>query len=152
LLRPGDLLFTRYNGNPEFVGVAGVVRTNDELVYPDKLIRLRLPDGSPVSSDFLEIAVNSGLARKFLRCRVRTTAGQAGISGADLKACPVAFPPSRSQQAEVVQEVHRALTEANATAAAVATNLRRSERLRSAILKLAFEGRLVGEEEDIIHA
>jgi hypothetical protein len=64
----------------------------------------------------------------------------------------VAFPPSRSQQAEVVQEVHRALTEANATAAAVATNLRRSERLRSAILKLAFEGRLVGEEEDIIHA
>ncbi|HWB84457.1 MAG TPA: restriction endonuclease subunit S [Bryobacteraceae bacterium] len=152
LLRAGDLLFTRYNGNPEFVGVAGVLRTEEQLVYPDKLIRLRLPDDSPVSPDFLEIAVNSGQSRKFLRSRVRTTAGQAGISGADIKACPVAFPPSHTQQAELVQEVQRALTQANATAATVATNIRRAERLRSGILKLAFEGHLVVQEKGVIHA
>jgi type I restriction enzyme S subunit len=152
LLRPGDLLFTRYNGNPEFVGVAGVVRTDEQLVYPDKLIRLRLPHDAPISSDFLEIAVNSGLSRKFLQSRVHTTAGQAGISGADIRACPVAFPPSYTRQAELVEEVQRALTQANATALAVAANIRRSERLRSGILKLAFEGYLVGQEKGVIHA
>jgi hypothetical protein len=38
LLRDGDLLFTRYNGNPDFVAVCGVVRgLKRDTAYPDKL-------------------------------------------------------------------------------------------------------------------
>jgi len=40
LLAPGDLLFTRYNGNPRFVGACAVVPENaGPLTYPDKLAR-----------------------------------------------------------------------------------------------------------------
>lgn len=42
-LRAGDLLFTRYNGNPDLVANCGMVRILDEqLIYPDKLIRIRV--------------------------------------------------------------------------------------------------------------
>jgi type I restriction enzyme S subunit len=79
----GDLLFTRYNGNPTLVGVCAMVpELNEELVYPDKLIRARLkPDLYP---PFFELAVNHGASREFVQSRVRTTAGQCGISGTDL--------------------------------------------------------------------
>ncbi|MEW3697595.1 hypothetical protein QOZ28_31185, partial [Pseudomonas aeruginosa] len=42
-LRIGDLLFTRYNGSLELVGVCGLVKqlSHAVLVYPDKLIRVR---------------------------------------------------------------------------------------------------------------
>ena len=45
-LKCGDLLFTRYNGTREFVGICARVRQlNGKLLYPDKLIRVRLKEG-----------------------------------------------------------------------------------------------------------
>lgn len=43
-LQDGDLLFTRYNGSLEFVGVCGLLKKlqHQNLLYPDKLIRARL--------------------------------------------------------------------------------------------------------------
>ena len=38
-IEPGDLLFTRYNGNPELVGACAVVPAGVKgVVHPDKLI------------------------------------------------------------------------------------------------------------------
>ena len=55
-LQAGDLLFTRYNGNPALVGVCAMVpELNETLVYPDKLIRAHLKPG--FDPRFLEIAV-----------------------------------------------------------------------------------------------
>ena len=47
-VQDGDLLFTRYNGSIDLVGVCGVVRgvgLERLVLYPDKLIRVRLRDG-----------------------------------------------------------------------------------------------------------
>src|SRR5438045_1173592 len=42
----GDLLFTRYSGNPEYVGACARVRRRiPSLLYPDKLIRGRVIPG-----------------------------------------------------------------------------------------------------------
>ena len=42
-LGEGDLLFTRYNGNSDLVGVCGVVPVlSSQVVHPDKLIRCKL--------------------------------------------------------------------------------------------------------------
>lgn len=45
-LRDTDLLFTRYNGSIELLGVCGMVRGLGQaaLLYPDKLMRARVRD------------------------------------------------------------------------------------------------------------
>src|SRR5690606_32737003 len=92
-LREGDLLFTRYNGNPVLVGVCGAVTgITERTIYPDKLIRARLL-GPDVRPEYVAIAVNTGYSRRFISSRVKTTAGQSGVAGADLKRMPVPLPP-----------------------------------------------------------
>jgi type I restriction enzyme S subunit len=142
LLDEGDLLFTRYNGNPDLVGVCGVLRTAVvPLLHPDKLIRVRLV-GPMAQPDFVEIAVNIGTSRRHLESLVRTTAGQAGISGSDLKRMPVPLPPER-EQARISTEVARLLSLANT---GVERETRICSRLRQSILKWAFEGKLADQD------
>ncbi len=137
----GDLLFTRYNGNSELVGVCGVVPTiTSPLVHPDKLIRCKLvPEGA--LSDFVATMANVGASRNYLAKRVRTTAGQAGISGGDLKGLPIPLAPL-AEQTRIVAEVERRLSVVEELEAVVTTNLQRATRLRQSILQKAFTGEL----------
>lgn len=141
VLEKGDLLFTRYNGNPELVGVCGVVPSlNSPLVHPDKLIRCKLvPIG--VLPGFVAIMANTGVSREYLSKRIRTTAGQAGISGSDLKGLPIPLPPI-AEQTRIIAEVERRLSVIEGLEAMVAANLQRAARLRQAVLQRAFSGQL----------
>ncbi len=140
-VQPGDLLFTRYNGTPSLVGVCAVVRhLPAPTVHPDKLIRVQLLPGLEVG--FVEIAANVGASRKHVESRIRTTAGQAGVSGADIKSLPIPLPPL-AEQAHIRRVADELLTVAVATAVSVAASSARAVRLRQSILKWAFEGRLV---------
>ena len=144
-LTEGDLLFTRYNGNPDFVGVCGAVRVLPRpTVHPDKLIRGEVVHGL-VSPLYLEAVLNAGASRHFIRLRVKTTAGQAGVSGSDLKAVPVPLPPLAEQE-RIVAEVERRLSVVDNLEQVVKANLKRAERLRQAVLKEAFAGRLVPQD------
>ena len=147
LVNSGDLLFTRYNGNPSLVGVCGVVpRLNQKLLHPDKLIRAVLLQSGTLP-EFVQIVANAGQSRVFLSNRVRTTAGQAGISGTDVKQMPIPLPPHAEQQ-RIVAEVERRLSVIQRAAAAVEASLQRAERLRQSILKQAFSGELVPQDPD----
>ena len=137
----GCLLITRYNGNPDLVGVMGLLRSPDPVVHPDKLIRVEI-DLPCIDNEWVEIAFNTGITRNLLRQRVRTTAGQAGISGQDVKQMPIPIPPIREQH-RIVAEVQRRLSVLDQVEATVIASLRRCSLLRQAILKRAFEGRLV---------
>ena len=151
LIHPGDLLFTRYNGNTELVGVCGVVPALErDTLHPDKLIRACLTKNGAVPN-FVQIVANSGVSRKFLARRIRTTAGQSGISGSDLKSMPIPLPPL-SEQHRIVAEVERRLSVIQQTDAAVEANLTRVERLRQSILKQAFSGKLVPQDPNDEHA
>ena len=147
LIQSGDLLFTRYNGNPALVGVCGVVpeATRDTL-HPDKLIRTALIQSDALPS-FVQLVANVGTSREFLSSRVRTTAGQSGISGADLKAMPLPLPPL-AEQRRIVAEVERRLSVIQQAEATVEASLVRAERLRQSILKQAFSGKLVPQDPD----
>jgi type I restriction enzyme S subunit len=112
--------------------------------HPDKLIRAKVA-GELADPRFLQIVLNTGPSRTFIASRVRTTAGQAGISGGDLRATPVPLPPL-AEQRRIVAEVERRLSILDETEAIVAANLKRAERLRQAILKRAFEGKLVPQD------
>ena len=145
LIQPGDLLFTRYNGNPSLVGVCGVVpEVERDTLHPDKLIRASLVTPSTLPN-FVQLVVNVGVSREFLSRRVRTTAGQSGISGTDLKAMPVLLPPL-AEQRRIVAEVERRLSVVQQAEATVEASLVRAGRLRQSILKQAFSGKLVPQD------
>ena len=108
LVEPGDLLFTRYSGNPEYVGACAMVPTHaTPMLHPDKLIRVRV-NREIVEPRFLEMAASTGVTRQDIRSRVKTTAGQTGISGSDLKSVPFPVPPIETQR-QIIEHVDRML-------------------------------------------
>ncbi len=142
LVESGDVLFTRYNGSRDYVGVCARIPAGLPLtVYPDKLIRVRVPS-SMLLSEFLVILASTGRAREYVESKIRTTAGQSGISGGDLKSLPLDIPPV-GEQHQIVAEVERRLSVIEGLQATVEANLARADRLRQSILSQAFSGKLV---------
>lgn len=143
-LKDGDLLFTRYNGSRDLVGACGMIRgVTNRMIYPDKLIRVRTL--SAVLPAYLEAYFGTDVARRQIERLAKTTAGQYGIAGADLRSVLIPLPPLREQH-RVVPEIERLLSVADQLGESVASNLKRAARLRQAILKRAFEGRLVPQD------
>jgi type I restriction enzyme S subunit len=134
----GCLLITRYNGNPDLVGVMGLLRSPDPVVHPDKLIRVEI-DLPCINNEWVEIAFNTGITRHLLRQRVRTTAGQAGISGLDVKQMPIPVPPIREQQ-RIVAKVQRRFSVLDQVEATVNACLSRCGQFKQVALKRVFEG------------
>jgi type I restriction enzyme S subunit len=97
-INPGDLLVTRYNGSRAFVGTSGIVPPHDgRVIHPDKLIRVVL-DRHRVDPRFVNYQLQSPQVRAHLEPRIRTTAGQSGIAGADVRSIPLAMPPLDEQR------------------------------------------------------
>ncbi|NTV51292.1 MAG: hypothetical protein HGA69_00445 [Desulfobulbaceae bacterium] len=141
-LSTGDLLFTRYNGNPDLVGVCGVVpELSSKIVHPDKIIRCKLAS-TLTAPKYVANMANIGASRSYLAQRVRTTAGQAGISGTDLRGMPIPLS-SHKEQLMILEEIDRRLSVTEELESTIETNLKRAERLRQTILHQAFSGELV---------
>lgn len=136
----GDLVFTRYNGSRDYVGVSAMYRGDGSHVYPDKLIRCEFKSDL-LSPAYLELATNCGESRAHLERLIRTTAGQSGISGGDVKSMPVPIC-SPAEQAEITRILDARLTAADAMEAEINAALLRAEALRQSILKQAFAGTL----------
>ena len=124
-IREDDLLFTRYNGSRDYVGVCGrVPNLKETIYYPDKLIRCR-----PIAKDNV-------------LSRIKTTAGQTGIAGSEIKQIPIPLAPVQEQTA-VVEAIESRLSVADKLEETISQSLQQAEALRQSILKRAFEGRLV---------
>jgi type I restriction enzyme S subunit len=141
LIRPGDLLFTRYNGNPDYVGVCACVPDGIGLLtYPDKLIRVRV-NRSYVLPDYLAMVCSVGESREAIRRCAKTTAGQAGISGRELKSIPIRLPELAEQKRRVAEFAERDEWIEGLKSALEDSSLRASA-LRKSILREAFSGRV----------
>ena len=137
LTEEGDVLFTRYNGSRDYVGVCAQVPTGlPPTVYPDKLIRVRVPTDQLLPA-FLVISASTGEGREFIESMIRTTAGQSGVSGSDIKAIPLSIP-TMAEQTRIVAEVDRHLSIIREVEAEVDANLQRAQALRQATLATAF--------------
>lgn len=140
-----DLLFTRYNGSGHLVGVCGLMRSDERVLHPDKLIKARPVAIEDLGPEYLELAWNSGATRSFIADHIKTTSGQQGIAGSDIKIAP--FPlPSLAEQRVISERLWEAFDKAEKIEALCETELKRSASLRQSILKDAFAGRLVPQD------
>ena len=144
-LQKHDLLFTRYNGSLEFVGVCASLKHDAKgYVYPDKLIRVRVKE-SMAHSEFIEIVFGSEPVRRQIETFIKSSAGQKGISGADLKSTRFTLP-SLSEQTEIVRRVESLFANADRLEARTTAARAQVERLTPSLLAKAFRGELVQQE------
>lgn len=145
LLDEGDLLATRYNGSVELLGVVGVVRgLQRPTLHPDKLIRIK-PVLSCYIGDWMELSASTGYSRAHIVARAKTTAGQTGISGSDLKSMPVPLPPL-AEQARMIELVQTEMANIAAQKLAIEGLIKQSAAQRQNLLKAAFSGQLVPQD------
>lgn len=137
-----DILFTRYNGSREYVGVCAVVpKLEDVYAYPDKLIKCRPKIQSLDHSKYLVYYMSQGDARKYLRSKIKTTSGQNGIAGTDIKKT-VVYMPDLQEQSEIVSNIESKLSICDSIERTVDKALAQADAMRQSILKQAFEGKL----------
>lgn len=144
-LRKGDLLFTRYNGSLEYVGVCAMVSEDlPAYVYPDKLIRVRA-NAAVALPKFIELASAAAEARSQIEGYVKSSAGQKGISGGNLKSLRIAVP-SIEEQTEIVRRVETLFAFADRLEARLQTAQIAADRLTPSLLAKAFRGELVPQD------
>jgi type I restriction enzyme S subunit len=143
----GDLLFTRYSGNPDFVGSCAVVPNLEQpTLHPDKLIRV-VVDRTQGVPDFVALAINNGRSRREIEQRLKTTAGQVGISGSQLRTVSLPLPPLDVQH-WIVDDVRRKLSMCEAEVNLLDDAFIRSRQLRRAVLERVFSGDLLSYDAD----
>jgi type I restriction enzyme S subunit len=98
MLRDGDLLLVRTNGNPHYVGRSAVFKAPDDRpwIYASYLIRVRLTD--ELLPDYVNIFLGMERGRRELLRRVTTSAGNHNINSNSLVSLrgDVGASPSRS--------------------------------------------------------
>ena len=96
VLRDGDLLFVRSNGNPDYVGRCASFSTTNisnfefgsDWIFASYLIRARLC--SEVEPNFASAYFASDIGRRAVRSRAKTSAGQYNVNTESLASIP--FP------------------------------------------------------------
>lgn len=142
LIAENDLLFTRYNGSLEYVGVCACVpQLQENYAYPDKIIKCTPKLKNKYHSKFIQYCMNQGQVREYIRSKIKTTSGQKGIAGSDIKKA-VLWLPELSVQEIIVKKIDAEMSVCNSIEQAIDASLRQAEALRQSILKQAFEGEL----------
>ena len=142
LISENDLLFTRYNGSLEYVGVCACVpQLQEKYAYPDKIIKCTPKLKNSYHSRFLQYSMNQGEARKYIRSKIKTTSGQKGIAGSDIKKV-VLWLPELPVQEKIVKMIDEKMSTCDNIEQTIDISLRQAEAMRQSILKHAFKGGL----------
>jgi type I restriction enzyme S subunit len=142
-LRLGDVLLNE-GQSPELIGRPAIYR--DEIpgvCFQNTLVRFRAPQG--LVPEYALLVFRAYLhTRRFMReARITTNIAHLGLE----RFVRMEFPlPPFAEQRRIVAEVDRHLSVIQAAEAMAEANLNRAERLRQAILRRAFEGKLVPQD------
>jgi type I restriction enzyme S subunit len=143
LLVSGDLLFNRTN-SVELVGKTAVYRGYPSpCSYASYLIRVRFCRG--IEPNFISFFINSVYGRAWIKTVLSQQVGQANVNGRKLKNLIVPLP-SFEEQKKIVSEVDRIFSIIHESENLMKKEINRAQSLRQAILKLAFEGKLVPQD------
>jgi len=141
LLKPGDILVVRTNGNKDYVGRCAVFDLDDEYLFASYLIRLRL-DVTKLNPHYVVAYLATSLGRQEVDLNSRTSAGQYNISSAGLKAIRIPIPPLKFQQKFLGQYEQWKVSKARLEA-----SLQDAEVTLACLIVRAFSGELTAEWE-----
>lgn len=97
-----------------------------------------------VNPDYVELCLRSPLCQYYFQ-RVARGVAVKGVNIGDVKPCPIALPPINEQRV-IVEEVNKRLSVLDQASVTINRDIARAPRLRQAILKRAFEGKLLSAE------
>ncbi len=141
LLENGDLLIVEGNGSPDQIGRVALWNGSiNPCVHQNHLIKVRF-SAKEISKYVLHWLLSAN-GRAYIKRVASSTSGLYTLSLPKVEALPVPLPPLVEQE-EIVAEVERRLSVVEEVEGQVEAQLKRAARLRQAILKRAFEGRLV---------
>jgi len=142
VIKNDDIFIVRYNGDINRVGKPAIYKgcNKYQIVYPDKLIRLR-PNTKQISPDFLVFALNSRTVRTQVENLGKTTAGNIGISGGNVQSFIIPVP-SLPEQRRIVAELDTLQAEVDAMKRLQAETAIELDALLPAVLDRAFKGEL----------
>ena len=142
LLHDGDVLFNRTN-SPELVGKTAIYRTERQAIFAGYLIRVN-HIRTVVDSRYLNLFLNSHVARQYGNSVKRDGVNQSNISGAKLSGYPFPYC-SIEEQHEIASILDKTLSLLDETEADVIQELQKAATLRQSILHKAFSGQLVDQ-------
>lgn len=143
-LEINDLICTRVNGSKDLVGTFTLYHTDTKWAFCDHFIRLKLDENS--ISKFYFYFLQTREVRKYIHDNMVSSAGQNTVSQTTIKAIqvPICLPEEQNQ---IVQEIESRLSVCDKIEETIKTSLAKSEALRQSVLKKAFEGKLLNEQE-----
>jgi type I restriction enzyme S subunit len=97
LLRKGDLLIVRTNGNKDYAGRCAVFDLDGDWLFASYLIRVRFPT-SGLHPDYLAAYLRTAGGRREIDHLTRTSAGQYNLSAEGLRAIRLMVPPYELQE------------------------------------------------------
>jgi len=93
----------------------------------------------------LELACNFGVSRSHIDSYIKTSAGQQGIAGSDIKSTPIPLPPI-AEQHEMVRAVKQQFSAMRSLATLTDDCVNDFRCLEQSILAKAFRGELVSQD------
>lgn len=146
LLRAGDVLIGRGSGTRAFVGRASLVKkVSEPTIFPDTAYRLRF-DPERILSEWFVAIWNAPATRRAFEGRIRTTAGIWKVAWKDLSEITLALP-TLAEQADALEALRAATGRLDLALAKRDRGLRAIERYEQAMLRRAFEGRLIAASD-----
>lgn len=141
LLKKGDLLVVEGNGSVDQIGRVAIWNGMiDPCVHQNHIIKIRL-ELTEIGRFALLWLLSLGGRDQIVRV-ASSTSGLYTLSISKVAALPIPLPPL-AEQRRIVAEVERRFSVVQEVETVIETNLARAARLRQAILRDAFAGRLV---------
>ena len=143
VLHDGDVLFNRTN-SPELVGKTAIYKDSGSAIFAGYLIRVN-HIGSVVDGQYLNLFLNSRIARHYGNSVKTDGVNQSNINGAKLLNYPFPYC-SIEEQRKIVNTLDRVLSVVDKMENEIARQLDSADALRQTILKRAFSGQLVPQD------
>jgi type I restriction enzyme S subunit len=144
LLKKGDVLFNRTN-SPELVGKTVEYKGEKKAIFAGYLIRINQIN-TIVNSSYLNWFLNSHPAKVYGSYVKTDGVNQSNINGEKLSNYPIPIC-SLPEQHQIVREIETRLSVCDKVEQSIKESLEKAEALRQSILKKAFEGKLLTEQE-----
>lgn len=145
-IKVGDILITRA-GPRQRVGVCCLVRkSRPKLINCDKVYKLRLKKSANL--EFFMYQINSTEFISKIE-EIKTGGNDSGVNLTQKRLLSLEFilPPTLAEQQSIVREIESRLSVCDKIEQSISEALEKAEALRQSILKKAFDGRLLSEEE-----